>query len=92
MPKEGKDDIIKKFDRLTIWLFAIALLFLSYGLYHYLYLGTVIVSHPKAPKSSVSNGSLTIFFGIIFIVLALYRTIRRSKLLKQLYDLKRSKN
>ena len=46
MPKEGKDDIIKKFDRLTIWLFAIALLFLSYGLYHYFYLGTAIVSHP----------------------------------------------
>lgn len=90
MSKERMERVIKKYDRITIWLFVIAALFLSYGLYHYFYLGAKVVTHPKVPQPSLSNGAPTIFFGVIFVVLATYRTIRRSKLLKQVYDLNKS--
>ncbi len=80
---ERKEKIKKEFDRLTIGLFAIAILFLSYGLYHYFCLGTTTVIHPKVPQPSLSNGAATILFGTIFIALVFYRTIRRTKLIKQ---------
>lgn len=82
--------IKKKYDQLTLSLVVIAIFFMAYGLYHYLFLGTSIVTHPKVPTPSLSDGSVTIFFGIIFLGLALYRIIRREKLIEQIDQMKRS--
>jgi cytochrome c biogenesis protein CcdA len=84
------DRIRKDFDRLTTSLVVIAIFFLSYGLYHYLILGTTTVTHAYALIPSLSNGSTIIFFGTIFFGLALYRIIRRKRLIDQIYQLKRS--
>ena len=80
----------KEYDRLTLSLVVTAIFFLAYGLYHYIFLGTTIVTHAKSPMPSLSNGSTTIFFGIIFFGLALYRIIRRKKLIEQIDKIKRS--
>ena len=90
MSNKRIDKIRKDFDRFTTSLAVIAIFFLSYGLYHYLILGTTTVTHAKAPMPSLSNGSTTIFFGTIFFGLALYRIIRRKRLIKQIEQLKKS--
>lgn len=84
------EKIRKDFNRLTTSLVVIAIFFLTYGLYHYLILGTTTVTHAKAPMSSLSNGSTTIFIGTIFFGLALYRIIRRKQLIEQIEQLKKS--
>ncbi|NDV42097.1 hypothetical protein [Flagellimonas sediminis] len=81
----------KDFDRLTFSIVVMAIFLLSYGLYHYLYLGTVSVTHPKFPQPSLSNGSEVVFVGIILLILALYRMVRRKKLIEQVNELKKSK-
>ncbi|WP_418501743.1 hypothetical protein [Flagellimonas sp.] len=90
MSDKGIEKIRKGFDRLTTSLVVLAVFFLSYGLYHYFILGTTTVTHARAPIPSLSNGSVTIFFGIIFVGLALYRIIRRKQLIEQINELKRT--